>query len=326
MSLRNDETKSKVLALFDKGFNKQEIADQLGLTRQAVSDFILGKTWKDFDRGVLTADCLHTKGIMKSQAKILILDVELSPTIMYGWSLFNQNHGLNMIIEDFYIISFSAKWYGESEVFYYDKRDSWDNEYDDFLCEKLWQLMNEADIVVGQNSKKFDVKKINTRLLVNGFKPPSNYRQADTLEIAKRKFGFISNKLEYMTDKFCIKYKKLKHGKYAGFELWKECLSGNIDAWEEMEKYNIYDVLSTEELWTVFRPWDNKAINLGVYGDESVTTCNGCGSHEFSFNGFAYTNLSKFSKFVCNNCGWEYRDSINLIPKDNRKSIVRNIL
>ena len=50
--------------------------------------------------------------------------------------------------------------------------------------------------------------------------------------IAKECFGFTSNKLEYMTDKLCKKYKKLKHGKYAGFELWKECLHGNMDAWQ----------------------------------------------------------------------------------------------
>lgn len=59
-----------------------------------------------------------------------------------------------------------------------------------------------------------------------------------------------------MTDKFCKKYKKLKHKKFPGHELWKECLKGNKEAWNEMRKYNIHDVLATEELYNVLKQWD----------------------------------------------------------------------
>lgn len=38
-----------------------------------------------------------------------------------------------------------------------------------------------------------------------------------------------------MTDKLCVKYKKLNHSKFPGMELWRECLKGNSEAWTEME-------------------------------------------------------------------------------------------
>lgn len=318
MSLKDDLLKDDIHAMYADGFNATEIANIKGLRPRTVQDFLNGTTWKNYKP-------LTPKPI-KGAPRILVVDIETAPTRAYLWALFNQNIGLVQITNDWYLLSYSAKWYGEDQVLYESKETSWDNEDDYDLCSSLWDLFNEADIVVGQNSKRFDTKKVNARLIINGFKPPSNYRQADTLEIAKRRFNFTSNKLEYLTEQLCTKYKKLKHGKFAGFELWKECLKGNQEAWDEMKEYNMYDVLSTEELWTKLRPWDNKAINLGVYKDEVEVTCNGCDGHEFKPNGFAHTNLSKFTKFVCVDCGWEYRDSVNLIPKNERSNLVRNII
>lgn len=96
-------------------------------------------------------------------------------------------------------------------------------------------MLDEADIVITQNGRKFDQKKLNARFILNGFKPPSSYKHIDTLVIARKHFGFTSNKLKYMTDKLCTKYKKLDHSKFPGMELWRECLKGNSEAWTEME-------------------------------------------------------------------------------------------
>ena len=38
-------------------------------------------------------------------------------------------------------------------------------------------------------------------------------------------------------------------------KLWTECLNGNRQAWAEMKRYNIHDVLSTEELYTKIQAW-----------------------------------------------------------------------
>ena len=217
------------------------------------------------------------------------------------------------------------KWQHEDEVMYQDKRESWDCEDDSELLEGIWKLLDEADIVVGQNSKRFDEKKLNARFIMNGMKPPSSYRSIDTLEIAKRHFGFTSNKLEYMSDKLCKRYKKLKHGKFAGFELWKECLRGNPAAWDEMEDYNVHDVLALEELYDVMKPWYKAHPNLNLYTNTDDVSCV-CGANDWEHNGYHYTNLSKFDRFRCNGCGATNRGRVNLLTESKRKTVKMNVL
>jgi hypothetical protein len=122
-----------------------------------------------------------------------------------------------------------------------------------------------------------------------------------------------------MTDKLCTKYKKLKHNKFSGFELWKQCLVGNLDAWKEMEKYNKHDVLSLEELYSKLIPWDN-SVNFNLYHNDCVDVCK-CGSSSFIKNGFYYTSTGKFQKYRCKDCGAETRDRNNLLSKQKKDSL-----
>lgn len=261
---------------------------------------------------------------MKSSGpKILLVDIETAPIVAYVWGLWENNVALNQIKSDWYVLSWSAKWLGDppNKIMYADQRNAKDIENDSAILKKLWHLIDEADIVVGQNSVKFDLPKLNARFAINGMKPPSSYRQIDTLRLAKRYFGFTSNKLEYMTDKLCTKYKKLKSKKFPGFEMWKECLAGNKEAWKSMEKYNKYDVLSLEELYLKLAPWDKNPINLNVYKDGHDHECNACGGKNFTKQGFRYTNLGKFQRLICTSCGAETKLRINELSKDKKKSL-----
>jgi len=84
------------------------------------------------------------------------------------------------------------------------------------------ELLDQADILITQNGQAFDSPKINTRFILNGMKPPSPYKHLDTYKIAKKVASFTSNSLEYLTDKLCIKYKKLAHAKFPGMLLWRK--------------------------------------------------------------------------------------------------------
>lgn len=251
--------------------------------------------------------------------KVLLLDIETAPILGYVWSLWDQNVGLNQIHTDWYILSWSAKWLGNDKVMYMDQRKSKDLENDGPLLNKIWLLIDEADIIITQNGKKFDIKKLNARFILNGMEPPSSFKQIDTLVLAKRHFGFTSNKLEYMSDKLCKKYKKLKHSKFSGFEMWKQCLAGNQAAWREMEKYNKHDVLALEELYNKLSPWD-KSVNFNLYRDDEENICN-CGSTSFKKNGYDYTSIGKFQRYKCKGCGKETKDRENLFSVEKRKSI-----
>lgn len=252
-------------------------------------------------------------------AKVLLLDIETAPVLGYVWGLWDQNIGLNQIKSDWHLLSWSAKWLDSSKVMYMDQRREKNVENDKRILQGIWSLLDEADVIVTQNGKDFDAKKLNARFIMNGMKPPSSYKHIDTLKIAKKHFGFTSNKLEYMTDKLCTKYKKLKHTKYPGFEMWKECLAGNLDAWREMEKYNKYDVLSLEELYKKLIPWDN-GVNFNLYSDDTGVVCK-CGSTSLKRYGYAFTATGKFQRYVCKTCGTETRDRKNLFSDEKKQSL-----
>ena len=251
--------------------------------------------------------------------KVLFLDIETAPIIGYVWGLWDNNVALNQIHSDWHILSWSAKWAHEKKVMYKDQRDSKNIEKDKSLLKGIWDLLDKADIVITQNGKKFDIKKLNARFIMNEMPPPSSYEQMDTLVIAKKHFGFTSNKLEYMSKNLNKKYTKQDHKKYPGFELWKACLAGDIKAWKEMEKYNKYDVLALEEVFTKLSPWD-KGVNYSLYTEDKSPLCR-CGSTNFKKNGYKYTASGKYHRYFCLRCGHETRGRSNVFSKNSRSKL-----
>lgn len=256
--------------------------------------------------------------------RVLILDIETAPILACVWKIWDECVGLNQIKQDWHVLSWAARWIDDpaGEVMYRDQRNAKKLEDDKALITPLWHLLDEADVVVTQNGVSFDIRKLNARFILNGMQPPSSYKNVDTLLIAKRRFSFTSNKLEYMTDKLCTKYKKLKHHEYPGFDLWAAVLAGDRKAWRVMEKYNKHDVLSLEELYKKLMPWDN-SVNYNLYDSEEgspVHRC-ACGSTEFKKRGFFYSPTGKFQRYRCLGCGAETRSRKNLFSTERKKHI-----
>lgn len=253
--------------------------------------------------------------------KVLLVDIETAPILARVWGIRDQNIGLNQIVKDWHLLSWSAKWLGDpaSKIMYMDQRRSKVIHNDKRIVKAIWKLIDEADILITQNGVRFDTKKLNARFVYHKLQPPSSYKQIDTCLIARKHFGFTSNKLEYLTDKLCTKYKKLQHKKFPGIELWNACLAGNPAAWDEMEKYNKHDVLSLEEVYTKLIPWES-SINFSLYHEAGKAVCT-CGSTQFTKRGFFFTNVGKFQRYKCNKCGAETRDRTNLFEADKKQSL-----
>ena len=56
--------------------------------------------------------------------RVLLFDIETAPILGYVWSLWEQNVGLNQIHSDWYVLSWAAKWLGDSadKIMYMDQR------------------------------------------------------------------------------------------------------------------------------------------------------------------------------------------------------------
>lgn len=323
MSKYTQDQIDKIIELSLQGLSSRKICRELCLSEKKKSsiNYILA----DWRSGKVNYS--KSQISMKSHLpKVLSLDIETAPIRAAMWSMWQKGFGLNQIENDWFILSAAAKWLGEPEanIFYNDMRGIVSTEDDTHILDMLWKLLDEADILLTQNGLKFDLPKIKARMILMGYKPFSPVKHIDTLQIAKREFNFTSNKLAYMTDKLCEKYKKLDHGKFSGYELWAEMLKDNIEAWDECEIYNKYDILSLEELYFKMAAWDTKHVNFNLYSDNEEHVCR-CGSRAVVENGYAYTGVSKFQQYRCLDCGATTRGRVNLFSKDKRKTLHMNI-
>ena len=258
-----------------------------------------------------------------TKPKILTIDIETMPFEGYTWGLWDQNIGLNQIKEETSIASFAAKWLGSKTVIYQDTsgRGPKKTRDDTKLLGALWELMDEADIVVAQNGQAFDVKRINARFVALGFPPYSPIRVIDTKLVAKKYFAFSSNRLEWLA-KYLAGQDKYKHSKYEGMDLWKECLADNPDAWKEMKKYNIIDTILCEKVYIKLRPWMDQHPNLGAYTAEQCPICPKCGSKHIHSKGVRHTNASSYPRYLCQDCGGWSRGKTMLLPFTKRKGML----
>lgn len=235
------------------------------------------------------------------QPKVGVLDIETSAMEALVFERRDVNIGLDNIIKDWQIIAWSFKWLGKKKVIYQDVRRASEKT----ILQILWRLLDQADIIITQNGQSFDSKRINARFIHYGMPPPSFYCHLDTYRIARHVADFTSNSLEYLSDKLCVKYKKLKHSKFPGISLWNECRKNNIKAWEEMKRYNIRDTLVTEELYEKLRAWAPDKYPK-PYQDRisSSLHCNTC---DYKGNmtkwGFYRTNKGMWARFACPHCG-----------------------
>lgn len=236
---------------------------------------------------------------MKSTSKILILDIETAPNIAYVWGAWKQNIGQKQWVQKTHILSFAAKWLGEEKIFYQENR----KKNDKAIVKTLFDLLDEADIVVAHYGKKFDLPTIIGRGVVHGFKPPSPYLIVDTKEVASKEFRMVSNSLANLCEEFGL-HQKSDHKKFPGFELWLGVLRNDEEAWQEMKEYNIDDVLALESLYLRLRPYVRNHPNVANVEREDGIQCPKCGSVHINFRGSYHTRAGlSYRRYVCVDCG-----------------------
>jgi len=259
----------------------------------------------------------------KPGPRVVTLDIETAPLESYHWGLHDQNIGIEFVKEDWSILSVSWKWLDEDEVHFIHTggRGAKKVRDDRGVLKKIWPVLDEADLVIGQNIKAFDIPRINARLIQHGHAPYSPVRIIDTMLISKGKFSFTSNKLAWTTKKL-TEAKKSEHKKFPGFSLWAACLKDDAEAWAEMEAYNKLDVLSTEQLYLKFRPWIDNHPNVNVYVDAEDPACPKCGSDKIQRRGNAFTQTGSYPRFQCTHCGGWSRGKSTLTSKIKRSRLL----
>jgi DNA polymerase elongation subunit (family B) len=232
--------------------------------------------------------------------KILVFDLETAPNKAWVWGAWKQNINPQMLINDWWIITWSAKWLFEDEVYSGKVTPKEALECNDKrICESLWKMIDEADILVGHNIAKFDKKKMNTRFLLHDLGSPSSYHMIDTVYHARKQFAFHSNKLDFIAQQLGVG-KKLEH---EGFAMWEKCMQGDKEAIDAMQSYNDVDVKINEEVYIKMRPFIKPHPNVSLFLEKNKMVCPTCESENLQFNGEYTTYVNTYSEYKCKRCG-----------------------
>lgn len=257
-----------------------------------------------------------------TKPKTLIIDIETSPMRAYVWSRWKQNIYLDQTISEWFMISWSAKWLYSGEVLGEVLTSEEIMAEDDLRITKaLWQLLDDADIVIAHNGDAFDIPKINSRFIMNGLRPTTPYTQIDTKKIASKQFGFSSNKLDALAGYFGIPHKM-----DTDFELWSNCMRGDEKSLAYMLKYNKMDVTILEEVYLKLRPWIKGHPNVSLYNEDAVTQCCSCGSTSLNVipDKNYYTSVGVYPLYRCK-CGAISRGRKTIVDKVKSKQVLTSI-
>ena len=253
-------------------------------------------------------------------AKVLLLDIETAPKKAYVWGMWKENISLEKLRADGYILSWAAKWLGQTSVMtdaiwkhkHYEKAP----EDDKLIVKSIHKLLDEADVVIAHNGDSFDLPIVNARAVIHGLQAPTSYKSIDTLKIARSRFKFTSNKLDAL-GMFLKVGRKLEH---TGMQLWVDVLDKDPRAQTKMMDYNVQDVLLLERVYNKLRGWDNRHPNLSMFSDQDRPVCNVCGSSHVHKKGSYYTNSMAYPRFKCVDCGHNMRGRFTISTKEEREN------
>jgi len=248
-------------------------------------------------------------------AKILTFDIERRPGVYLSWDPMPKflNRGMQLIRSS--SISWAAKWYDQDDTIYadIDHGNTMYSQPEDVpgyreMLEGLSDLLDEADIVVGYNSARFDEPKIRGELVRLGIREPSPFRTLDLIKTTRR-MGWDYRSLAETASAAGIPDDEAKTS-HQGFSLWTDCLNGDADAWALMEKYNRQDVVLTERVMDLLRPYIKDHPNLGLWAGADdlgspIPACPKCGSEDLKYMAgkTARTAQTGYGLLECGNCG-----------------------
>lgn len=234
-------------------------------------------------------------------SKILYFDIETAPNTSYTWGKWEQN--VLGFIKESYLLCYSYAWNdGKVKVVSLPEFESYIiNKTDDKeLTKSLWELLNQADIVIAHNGKQFDIKYANGRFLAHNLPPPQNYQVVDTLTVARSKFKLNSNKLDDIA-KLLHLGRKAETG---GFDLWLGCMAGEEQSWAKMRKYNKQDVVLLREVYKRLRGWMKQHPNLSVIDQKTdKPACSVCSSLKVWKIGYLVQGSALKQRWRCQDCG-----------------------
>jgi transposase-like protein len=263
-------------------------------TRRGKQRYQCQKCYKYFN-----GEIQSEKEINDNFPAVLVMDIETLPMIVYIWdtNIYNVSVNKEQVIEDWTILCWSAKWLEDDRIISAClTSDEAKNRDDKRICDLMWKLFDDADVIIAHNGKRFDIPKLNTRWWKHKLQQPSSYKVIDTLEAARKAFSVTWNSLDYLGEYLGLG-RKLK----TEFGLWRECDHGDKKALVRMQEYNQTDVILLEDVYLKMRGWIPNHPKFTAY-EKVIGVCPVCFSPNIKNIGYYQAPVQKYAEFRCEDC------------------------
>lgn len=284
---------SNALELYKQGLSGRKIAKQLGMAKSTINDFL--KAYREND--ILNQ-------VEEKRLKYCYWDLENS--LMEGrfFRVRDENIPPHRITKHSHLLSIAWAFNDEEPQSLRMTPEDVKTGNDLALVVKMIEVINEADVIVTYNGKRFDWGVLATRALAYGLPPLKKVAHIDLFQDTKT-FRFPSRSMQAVSMYLGL------DGKIAtsGGMLWERCADWwNYDdceeALEKMEIYNRQDIVATRDLHYRLQGWGT-SVNVGnvinqLTEDDSLR-CVHCGSDDISqMNKVTVTASSSFPLYRCN--------------------------
>jgi uncharacterized protein YprB with RNaseH-like and TPR domain len=239
------------------------------------------------------------------QPKILFYDIETSPALAWIWHTGKQWVGHDQLKDErkFDIICICYRWAHESKIHSLD----WDYAKQDSaaMIEEFSYIVNQADLVIGHNADKFDMRHVNTQRLLHNQAPIAWPTTEDTLKQLRKYFYLPSYSLDYVS--------KLLTGSgkdKMSFQDWIDIVEKkNKKAFTKMIAYCKRDVQKLYEVWRKVSPHCQAKVHMGLLKGFTRESCPRCGHNRPELAGKRTLTTGRYQRYLCTICGHKWRDS-----------------
>jgi len=313
-----DDYREAIIGLYEQGISSKDTALILAQQNPEITEH--------HDRSIRAAITrFKQEGLIKEPkrepAKILVFDIETSPLLTWVWSLRQKYINPSNIEQDWFVICWSAKWLFEDEVMNATVTPKEARKQDDKrIVKELWDLLDEADIVIAHNGNKFDIKKMNGRFIKYDLNLPSPYQSIDTYLAARKRLNLSSLKLDFIAE-----YLGLPRKSSTSFQLWLDSMAGDQEALDDMTKYCDQDVRVLEDVYLKLRPFIQPHPNLGLFIESDAKVCPSCASTNLKREGQYATTVNLYDAYRCDDCGSITRSRHSSITKEEKQTITSSV-
>lgn len=230
-----------------------------------------------------------------NKPRILFFDIETRYIVFRGWRTGKQYVDQSQIVQgqDQDIICISYKWLGDKAIHTLDWGCHKQNSKK--MIKAFGKVVESADLCIGHNADKFDIRHVNTQRLIHRQAPIAWPTSEDTLKQIRKQFYLPSYRLDYVSKLLTGKGKEK-----VDFSLWVEIVEGKSQsALDKMISYNRNDVRILEKDYKILSPYLTPKIHMGVLKGNGKLSCPRCGSKDIIAYGSVATISGRFQRWQC---------------------------